>query len=288
MTDQFSDDRSYDFVKAHGTQNDFVILPDPDGSVHGPLADARVRALCDRHAGIGGDGVLRVIRTAAYAAHWPGAPAASGAEWFMDYRNADGSIAEMCGNGTRAFAAYLREAGHIGDEVTIATRAGDKTLTFDGMHWTVDLGEPRLLGWSEVALGAATWKARHVDMGNPHAVALLDPPPAGGVAVLDLTRQPAYDAGTYPHGVNVELVERVGDAHLRMRVHERGVGETRSCGTGIGATAVAAMEADGRIADGATYVVDVPGGRLTVTWTPAGHALLTGPADLVARGHTSL
>ena len=100
--------------------------------------------------------------------------------------------------------------------------------------------------------------------------------------------QPAFDAATYPHGVNVELVERVGEAHLRMRVHERGVGETRSCGTGIGATAVAVMEADGRVADGSTYVVDVPGGRLTVTWTDAGHALLTGPAELVASGTTAL
>jgi diaminopimelate epimerase len=263
-----------------------VVLPDPDGSAHGPLDEARVRALCDRHAGIGGDGVLRVIRTAAYAADWPGAPdlATAGGEWFMDYRNADGSIAEMCGNGTRVFAAYLREHHGAGDEITVATRAGDKTLTFDGELWTVDLGVPQRLGWSEVSVGADTWQARHVDMGNPHAVALID----GGVAGLDLSRQPAFDAATYPHGVNVELVERVGEAHLRMRVHERGVGETRSCGTGIGATAVAVMEADGRVADGSTYGVDVPGGRLTVTWTVAGHALLTGPAVLVASGTTGL
>ena len=276
----------YEFVKGHGTENDFVVLPDPDGSVHGPLADARVRALCDRHGGLGGDGVLRVIRTSAYAPDWPGAPdpATSEGAWFMDYRNADGSIAEMCGNGTRVFAAYLRAVGLVGEQVTIATRAGDKTLTFDGADWTVDLGEPQRLGWSQVSVGEATWKARHVDMGNPHAVALIDVP----VAELDLSRQPAFDAATYPHGVNVELVERVGEAHLRMRVHERGVGETRSCGTGIGATAVAVMEADGRVADGSTYVVDVPGGRLTVTWTDAGHALLTGPAELVASGTTAL
>ncbi|MGZ4476052.1 MAG: diaminopimelate epimerase [Nocardioides sp.] len=280
----------YAFIKAHATENDFVVLPDPDGSVHGPLADARVRALCDRHAGIGGDGVLRVIRTASYDATWPGAPTSS-ATWFMDYRNADGSIAEMCGNGTRAFAAYLRDSGlDASDEITIATRAGDKTLTFDGELWTVDLGAPQLLGWTEIGIDGhtrRTWKARHVDMGNPHAVALLDD---GDVRVddVDLTRQPAFDAATYPHGVNVELVERAGKAHLSMRVHERGVGETRSCGTGIGATAVAIMEADGHVADGSTYTVDVPGGRLTVTWSEAGHALLTGPAALVASGTTSL
>jgi diaminopimelate epimerase len=283
----------YPFIKGHGTENDFVILPDPDGSVHGALSDERVRALCDRHAGIGADGVLRVIRTAAYAASWPGAPAGPVGsdrpvgEWFMDYRNADGSIAEMCGNGTRVFAAYLRSAGLVaqeGDVITIATRAGDKTLSLAGELWTVDLGQPQLLGWSDVTVGPNTWKARHVDMGNPHAVALVDVPVAG----LDLSRQPGFDASAYPHGVNVELVERTGVAHLRMRVHERGVGETRSCGTGIGATAVTAMEADGHAADGSTYVVDVPGGRLTVTWTDADRVLLTGPAALVAEGRTQL
>ncbi|WGL51820.1 diaminopimelate epimerase [Nocardioides sp. BP30] len=276
---------TYDFVKGHGTENDFVLLPDPDGSVHGPLSDERVRALCDRHAGIGGDGVLRVIRTAAYAADWPGAPATTAeGEWFMDYRNADGSIAEMCGNGTRVFAAYLRAHHRAGEEIVVATRAGDKRLTFDGELWTVDLGEPLLLGWSEVSVGESTWKARHVDMGNPHAVALVEEPVAG----LDLGRQPAFDAAIYPHGVNIELVERLGEGRLRMRVHERGVGETRSCGTGIGATAVATMEADGHVADGATYVVDVPGGRLTVTWTADDRVLLTGPAALVATGTTGL
>src|SRR4051812_43375888 len=146
---------TYTFLKGHGTQNDFVLLPDPDGSVHGDLparaggapgalpAD-RVRALCDRRAGLGGDGVLRVVRTSAVGAD-------SDADWFMDYRNADGSIAEMCGNGTRVFAQYLRESGaDTGDRITIGTRAGDKTLTFDGADWTVDLGEAAVLGDTKV------------------------------------------------------------------------------------------------------------------------------------------
>ncbi|MGH8967760.1 MAG: diaminopimelate epimerase, partial [Actinomycetes bacterium] len=132
---------SFPFLKGHGTENDFVLLPDLDGSVHGALSDQemaeRVRALCDRRAGIGGDGVLRVIRTAAYAgADRP----VSDAEWFMDYRNADGTLAEMCGNGTRVFAEYLRSAGLAGDEVTFATRAGDKTLRSTDEIWTADLG----------------------------------------------------------------------------------------------------------------------------------------------------
>ena len=279
----------YPFLKGHGTENDFVLLPDPDGSVHGDLAAERVAALCDRHAGLGGDGVLRVIRTAAY----PGEDRPdSDAEWFMDYRNADGSLAEMCGNGTRVFAAYLHREGLVGDTVTIATRAGDKTLTRDAASdtWTVDLGHPQLLGWSEVAVGGQGWKARHVDMGNPHAVAFLAS--EAQVAALDLQVAPAHDRAVYPHGVNVEFVARVGEAHLAMRVHERGVGETRSCGTGIGATAVAAMEADGvgPAATGteATYAVDVPGGRLTVTWTTDDRVLLTGPAAVVAEGTTAL
>jgi len=276
----------YEFLKGHGTENDFVVLPDPDGAVHSDLSPERVRALCDRHAGLGGDGVLRVIRTAAYSG--PDAPQ-SEAEWFMDYRNADGSVAEMCGNGTRVFAQYLRAQGLAGDRVTIATRAGDKTLTFDGSCWTVDLGRPRLLGWSEVAVEGRSWKARHVDMGNPHAVAFLD----GGVeelAALGLDRQPQYDEAVYPHGVNVELVVSTAPDRLRMRVHERGVGETRSCGTGIGAVGVAAMEADGvgGAAGEATYSVTVPGGTLTVTWTADDRVLLSGPAAIVAAGQTEL
>lgn len=278
--------KPYPFLKGHGTENDFILLPDADGDVHGDLSPERVRALCDRHAGLGGDGVLRVIRTAAYRGR--DAPE-SDAEWFMDYRNADGSVAEMCGNGTRVFAEYLRAHGLVGDRVRIATRAGDKTLTSDGERWTVDLGTPRLLGWSEVAVGEVGWKARHVDMGNPHAVVLLDGE-VGDLAALDLHRPPRYDEIVYPHGVNVELVVRTAPGALTMRVHERGVGETRSCGTGIGAVAVAAMEVAGvgGPAGSATYCVTVPGGTLTVTWTAEDRVLLAGPAVIVAAGETDL
>ena len=271
---------SYPFLKGHGTENDFVLLPDPDGSVHGELPAERVRALCDRRAGIGGDGVLRVIRTASYAgSDRPD----SDAEWFMDYRNADGSVAEMCGNGTRVFAQYLREQGLIEDEVRIATRAGDKLLTLDGAEWTVDLGPAAVLDETKVAANGHTWTARHLDMGNPHAVAFVD----SLADVGTLLDQPDYDAGLYPDGVNVEFVLRVGERHVAMRVHERGVGETRSCGTGAGAVGVAAMIADG-VAAPATYAVDVPGGRLRVTWTEKERVLLSGPAAVVASGVTSL
>jgi diaminopimelate epimerase len=272
---------TYPFLKGHGTQNDFVLLPDADGSVHGDLRADQVRALCNRRAGIGGDGVLRVIRTSAVD---PATHGGSDAEWFMDYRNADGSIAEMCGNGTRVFAQYLRESGaDTSDRITIATRAGDKTLTFGGGEWTVDLGEAALLGETKVGVEGRTWPAQHLRMGNPHAVAFVDSLDDAG----PLRTAPDHDVAVYPDGVNVEFVVRVADAHVAMRVHERGVGETRSCGTGAGAVGVAAMVSDGT-ARPATYVVDVPGGRLRVTWTEAGRVLLTGPAAIVASGETDL
>jgi diaminopimelate epimerase len=279
---------SYPFLKGHGTENDFVLLPDRDGAVHGDLSAERVRRLCDRRAGIGGDGVLRVIRSV----HVDPAQAAS-AEWFMDYRNADGGASEMCGNGIRVFALHLVREGLVDatQPVPIGTRDGVKTVTILGRQITVDLGVPQILGETTVSVGGRSWSARHVDMGNPHAVAILeDGADLGALSApgRDL-EAPEFDADVYPAGVNVELVTRVGERHVAMRVHERGVGETRSCGTGAGAVCVATAVADGRT-DGeeATYVVDVPGGRLTLTWTAEGHVLLAGPAEIVARGTTHL
>jgi diaminopimelate epimerase len=261
----------YPFLKGHGTENDFVLLPDHDGSVHGDLSPERVRALCDRRAGIGGDGVLRVVRQDDL--------------WFMDYRNSDGSLSEMCGNGIRVFALHLAREGLIDptQPVPIGTRDGVKVLTFDGDLITADMGAPKVLGETEVSVGSRTWPARHVDIGNPHAVAF--------VGYLDevgpLLESPGYDAGLYPEGVNVEFVVRRGPAHLAMRVHERGSGETRSCGTGAGAVMAAAASADGAARD-TTYTIDLPGGTLTATWTADDRVLLTGPAVIVARGMTSL
>jgi diaminopimelate epimerase len=282
---------SYPFLKGHGTHNDFVLLPDPDGSVHGDLPDARVRALCDRRGGIGGDGVLRVVRTAAMGE----AGAGQTAEWFMDYRNADGSIAEMCGNGIRVFGRHLADAGLVDPSgpVPVATRDGLKVLTFAGELITVDMGAPKVLEDTEVAVSVdgvrRTWPARHVDMGNPHAVAFLRDHEDLSV-VGPLTDEPAYDAAVYPHGVNVEFVVRRGPAHVAMRVHERGSGETRSCGTGACAVMVAAALLDepaGGVRDRA-YRVDLPGGTLTIVWTGDDRIEMTGPAVLVASGTTDL
>jgi diaminopimelate epimerase len=264
------------FVKGHGTRNDFVVLPDPDGTLS--LDAAAIRAICDRRAGIGGDGVLRVVRTAAE----PDAAADAGAaDWFMDYRNADGSVAEMCGNGIRVFARYLVEAGLAAPgELAVATRDGVKTVRVPAAgDVTVDMGRwAPIEGAFTVTVGTRHWPATGVSMGNPHAVA--------GVGTLD-------DAGplcevpdvvpVFPAGVNVEFVVERGRGHLAMRVHERGVGETQSCGTGACAAAVAVSERRGDPLP-ATYDVDVPGGRLTITVDADRRVLLSGPAVLVADG----
>ena len=281
---------SYGFLKGHGTENDFVLLPDHDGSVHGDLDPARVAALCDRRAGIGGDGVLRVIRTSEYDAPPLAADAVSQAgeaEWFMDYRNSDGSLSEMCGNGIRVFARHLVDNGLASSPVPIATRDGVKVLTVEGDLITADMGTPKVLGDTTVGVGGRSLPARHVDMGNPHAVAFVDDLAEAG----PLLEAPSHDAATYPNGVNVEFVVRRGERHVAMRVHERGSGETRSCGTGACAVMVAAALADGVTgppAEDTAYRVDVPGGTLTVTWTADDRVLLTGPAVVVARGTTDL
>ena len=273
----------YPFLKGHGTENDFVLLPDHDGSVHGELSPERVRALCDRRAGVGADGVLRVVRTAAMGAE--GADQA--VEWFMDYRNADGWPSEMCGNGIRVFLRHLVEE-------RLVDPSGPHRHRHPRRHQDLALrGRPGhrrprqgpASPQTKVSVGALTWPAIHVDMGNPHAVAFVDDEET--LAGLDLVRPPQHDDGVYPDGVNVELVVRRGERHVGMRVHERGSGETRSCGTGAGAVLVATATAD-RAPRPATYRVDVPGGTLTLTWTPDDHVLLTGPAVIVARGTTSL
>ena len=267
------------YTKGHGTENDFVIIPDPDGALW--LESAWVAAVCDRRAGIGADGVLRVVATAKMPGYEGAAPEAA---WFMDYRNGDGSIAEMCGNGVRVFARYLvdeglAEAGRFG----VATRAGIKQVHVpaDGGDITVDMGVPV---WPEARAGIR-WNGReaesvHVDMGNPHAVVFVEDVADAG----PLIEAPVWaPEDTYPNGVNVEFVASVGPQHIAMRVFERGVGETRSCGTGACAAMIAAARRDGAAMD-TPYTVDVPGGRLTIVEREGGRVEMTGPAVLVADG----
>ncbi len=283
------------FTKGHGTGNDFVVIADPDGDL--TLSDDQVAILCDRRFGIGGDGILRVVRSTAID---EGAHAASaGAEWFMDYRNADGSAAEMCGNGIRVFARYLADAGWIDlDEgaVLIGTRAGVKPVTRSELGFEVDLGpwrvEPdevlvraRGLGVPRPGLG--------IDVGNPHIVVALSG--ADELEGLDLTARPQLHPEP-ARGANIEFVVprdplvREGVGSIRMRVFERGVGETLSCGTGVAAAALAVRHWAGQAAPD-RWSVEVPGGTLGVRMARVRgdlHVLLSGPATLVYSGEVAL
>jgi len=271
----------------HGTENDFVVLPDPDGHVwpESRLDAAMVQRLCDRRAGLGGDGVLRVVRTA----HVPDAPEVLGealdrCEWFMDHRNADGSHAEMCGNGIRLFLHVLVTEGLLDRStceagVLVGTRGGPRRVgaTPDGDYW-VDMGPARPFGEGKASLSGQVFSGLAVSMGNPHLACLTDV----DLDSLDLSAAPTFDTALFPEGVNVEVIDVLEPgAHIRLRVFERGVGETRSCGTGACAAAYAALVADGRTEG--TVVVDVPGGRLSVQ-VDAGTTVLTGPAVLVSAG----
>ncbi|QEW02686.1 diaminopimelate epimerase [Microbacterium lushaniae] len=276
------------FTKGHGTGNDFVVIADPEGDLD--LSDAQVATLCDRHFGIGADGVLRVVRSRALA---EGATA-DGAEWFMDYRNADGSKAEMCGNGTRVFAKYLVDAGlaSIDDGLRIGTRAGVKTLTRSDDGFEVDLGAFAIEPAETLVRARGLDVARPgvgVDVGNPHVVVALSS--RAELDGLDLAYQPMLEPAPR-HGANVEFVVpadplvRDGVGSLRMRVFERGVGETLSCGTGVAAAALAVRHWAGPAAPD-RWMVDVPGGRLGVR-VRAGDVLLSGPASLVFSGEVTL
>ena len=271
------------WLKGHGTENDFVLLPDHDGQALGDLDPALVAALCDRHRGLGADGVLRVVRTGEIDVD-PGLDL-TGAEWFMDYRNADGSISEMCGNGVRVFARHLLEEGLVDPSapVRVGTRDGVKVVTAVGDVLRVDMGPFQVGEVSEITIGDQSWKAREVHTGNPHAVAFVDSVGDAG-PLLD---PPGYDAAVYPDGVNIEFVQRLGERLVAMRVHERGSGETRSCGTGACAVGIAAALADGATPTADTpvrYRVDVLGGTVHVEWTADDHLVLEGPAVVVAAG----
>ena len=283
------------FAKGHGTENDFVILLDPDGREG--LSRALAARLCDRRAGIGADGVLRAVRTTAMAEAAgtgvagsgsagdgvPGPDAEPGAEWFMDYRNADGSVAEMCGNGIRVFARYLAEHGLTeGKEFTVATRSGPRQVRLDGPgsggKVTVNMGRVAALGPGSAVIGGQSYHGLRVSVGNPHLVCLVDAP----LSSFDLSRPPSLDPGQFPEGGNVELVQLTGPRSVAMRVYERGSGETRSCGTGaVAAAAAAAPTETGQEWD--PWSVTGPGGELTVT-LDADRAWLTGPAVIVAEG----
>lgn len=291
-----------EFLKGHGTGNDFVLVADPEGQLL--LGDDVVRLACDRHRGIGGDGFIRIIRSAALPEGRELLEQDPSAEWFMDYRNGDGSIAEMCGNGVRVFVRALLQQGLVelgeGAMLRIGTRGGLKTVAATADGFAVDMGpwgfidgdRARERGSDAVVTAQGLKVPRpgvSITMGNPHTVVAL----AEGEKLdhLQLWTEPEVRP-VPPEGTNVEFVvpgddEGDGIGRLRLRVHERGAGETQSCGTGACAAAAATRFWAGASAPD-EYLVQVPGGIVSATFVagPAGaeHVVLAGPAEIVARG----
>lgn len=287
------------FTKGHGTRNDFILIQDTSGQWY--PSEEHIRWLCDRRQGLGADGVIRVVPTKLM----PEFMDLAIAPWFMDYRNADGSIAEMCGNGARVFARYLVASGaESSKEFVIATRAGlHEVEIHSDLSVSISMGMARGISSLEpvvvvVPAHQLELPAIGVLMPNPHAVAFLpqhldlEGLDLEGLDLerldlerLDLRNLTVNPAGAFPEGVNIELVQRLGPNHVAMRVVERGSGETMSCGTGACAVAWVDMENSSAV-NGETRV-DVPGGTLWVR--AAGNQLwLRGPADLVARGRILL
>jgi diaminopimelate epimerase len=282
-----------DFVKGHGTQNDFVLLPDP--GVQLDLTPEFVSALCDRHRGIGADGVLRVatagaLRDAGVLDVLPAGIADD--DWFMDYRNGDGSIAEMCGNGVRVFAHYLAAHELVSERTfTVGSRAGARpvevhAVTGSSADVSVSMGPVRLGLDSKAQVDGQLFAGVAVDVGNPHLACVVDGLTSADLLSIDLCGPITFDATVFPEGVNIELITPPEaapgvDAQVSMRVHERGVGETRSCGTGTVAAAAAALRYLGTTTG--TVLVTVPGGQITVT-VGADNTTLRGPSTLVGAG----
>ena len=289
------DDRTYPeqvkFAKGHGTENDFVVLPDLDARL--ALTASAVSALCDRRRGIGADGVLRVTTAAAALAVGVFDEIPEGvtpADWYMDYRNADGSIAQMCGNGVRVFAHYLRASGlEQRDEFVVGSLAGPRPVVLHAADAvsadvTVDMGKANQFGTGSAVVGGRRFGGVAVDVGNPHLACLDSGLSDADLAALDVAAPVWFDAAQFPNGVNVEVLTAPFDGAVNMRVHERGVGETRSCGTGTVAAAVAALRYQG--AETGSLRVRIPGGEVTVTITDA-TSQLRGPSILVADGELS-
>lgn len=284
----------------HGTENDFLLLADPDGLL--TISRDAVAWLCDRRAGIGGDGLIRAVRSASIAEGAAVLREDPAAEWFMDYRNADGSLAEICGNGVRVFVAYLEHLGHVNlsddEHLVIGTRGGPRRVRRTGTGYTVDMGRWTLPGGREALDRGYDAVVSVPGLEGPRAGLRVDiPNPHTVLALPDLTELEAADLGTTlevepvpADGTNVELLvplgeegtdgehERVGT--FQMRVQERGVGETRSCGSGTCA-AVVAMRAWGGHGSPRRWRVLVPGGEVLAEVTDDGRVELTGPAVLV-------
>jgi diaminopimelate epimerase len=286
------------FTKGQGTGNDFVLFADPEGAIS--LSPEQIISLCDRNFGIGANGVIRAVKSE----HLPEGAASlaedPAAEWFMDYHNADGTPAEMCGNGIRVFVKYLIENGlaelEQGDTFVVGTRAGVIDVQRNLTGFQADLGRWRLDGGEPLVRAKNLQVARPglgVNVGNPHVVVALadeeELESADLTFIPQLDPQPA-DGANIEFVVPLEPLVRNGVGHIRMRVHERGSGETLSCGTGAVAAALAIRYWAGAGAPN-QWRVEVPGGAVGVRMyaTEDGeHVALSGPAELVFEGDVTL
>ncbi len=279
------------FTKMHGLGNDFVVIEDLAEELE--FSPEAVAWFCDRNFGIGGDGLI-LVRPAT----------TPDADFYMLYHNADGSLAEMCGNGIRCFAKYLVDHGLVAedvDDLRVETLGGIKpisvTRAYDGTMYlaTVDMGEPVLKPAqvpTEMRCGTnddmviacpletelGTFDVTPVSMGNPHCVLWVE----------DVEVAPVHELGPiienhpmFPNKTNVEFAQMAGDEYIRLRVWERGVGETLACGTGACATAVVASLT---LRIGREATVELPGGELSIRWAENDHVLMTGPAEEVFSG----
>lgn len=248
----------------HGTHNDFILVFDPENKIL--FTPEQIKKICDRKVGIGSDGFIKIIK-------FDGA-------WFMDYSNSDGSVAEMCGNGIRVMARYLTDRGYQASGIyAINTRDGRKFLSVpDEGDISVNMGKvTQINGEVSVIQNSKTFVGLNIDVGNPHAVVFTDDLETVG----DLKKSPAVlPEDAYPEGVNIEFVEIVDNGEIKMRVFERGVGETQSCGTGTCAVALAATIKSKKTLP-IKWVINPPGGRLVVEIDGHSNATLTGPAVLV-------
>jgi diaminopimelate epimerase len=301
---------SLHFTKGHGTGNDFVLFADTEGEIS--LTTAQMQALADRHFGIGADGIIRAVRSeklnqrdakGVVVADGAGPRALAeepAATWFMDYYNADGSVSEMCGNGVRVFAKFLIESGLVtvnpGETLAIGTRAGVRDVAVGPNGFQVDMGRWKFDDFEPLVRTRGVQVARPglgIKVGNPHVVVALSS--VEELEAADLTVIPQLEPAA-PEGANVEFVVPSdplvvdGVGHIRMRVHERGSGETLSCGTGVVAAALATRFWAGAGAPN-NWRVDVPGGTLAVRMFPTEegeHVALSGPATLVYTGTVEL
>ena len=248
----------------HGTENDFVLVFDERDEYS--ITTAQTAAICNRKSGVGADGLIRIVKR--------------DEKWFMDYRNADGSLAEMCGNGIRVMARYLVERGHMAEGIfAINTRDGLKHLRVPMVgDISVNMGQVTDEAQAiTVSTNGEIFDGYNISVGNPHAVVIVK-----SMEDVGLMDQPPVvrPRGSYPEGVNIEFAEITGDHEVSMRVYERGSGETRSCGTGTCAVALAAsLHSKERLPT--KWIVNPPGGRLEVSIDSHSNATLTGPAVLV-------